>query len=39
MSKEDKLKAIKEVIECIDSGKQSLENGLDEIDFIINETN
>jgi len=39
MNNEEKLEAIKEVIKWIESGKQDLENGLDEIDFIINECN
>ena len=34
-----KLNAIKEVIQCIDSGKQDLNNGMEEIDFIVNEWN
>ena len=34
-----KLNAIKEVIQCIDSGKQELNNGMEEIDFILNEWN
>ena len=34
-----KLNAIKEVIQCIDSGKQDLNNGMEEIDFIVNELN
>lgn len=34
-----KLNAIKEVIQWIDSGKQDLNNGMEEIDFIINEWN
>ena len=34
-----RLNAIKEVIQWIDSGKQDLNNGIEEIDFIINEWN
>ncbi len=34
-----RLNAIKEVIQWIDSGKQGLNNGMEEIDFIINEWN
>jgi len=34
-----KLNAIKEVIKWVDSGKQDLNNGMEEIDFIINEWN
>ena len=34
-----KLNAIKEVIQWIDSGKQDLNNGMEEIDFIVNEWN
>jgi hypothetical protein len=37
MSKEEKLNAIKEVIQWIKSGKQDIENGLGEIDFILNQ--
>ena len=36
---EMKLNAIKEVIQCIDSGEQDLRDGLCEIDFIINDWN
>ena len=34
-----RLNAIKEVIQWIDSGEQELNNGMEEIDFIINEWN
>ena len=34
-----RLNAIKEVIQCIDNGEQGLNNGMEEIDFIINEWN
>ena len=34
-----RLNAIKEVIQWIDSGKQGLNNGMEEIDFIVNEWN
>lgn len=34
-----RLNAIKEVIQWVDSGKQGLNNGMEEIDFIVNEWN
>lgn len=37
MSKEEKINAIKEVIKWVKSGKQDIENGLEEIDFILNQ--
>jgi hypothetical protein len=37
MSEEEKINAIKEVLQWVKSGKQDIENGMEEIDFILNQ--